>query len=65
LLTQSFGESFAKQVTDAHEVRQEAIAGSDSYKDYQNNDMGRQYAIKGIPEQELASLVKSDPLVRR
>jgi hypothetical protein len=65
LLTKSFGAEFARQVTNAHEKTQVGAPGSDSFRDFHNNDVGRRFAREGVPEAALAARVKTDPRVRR
>ncbi len=66
LLTNEFGPEFAEIVTDAHEVgatyESSALA---SKVDYHNNAVGRRYAVSGIKEKELLTLVQTDPLVMK
>jgi hypothetical protein len=66
LLTNEFGPEFAEVVTDAHEV--DATYESSvlaSKMDYHNNAVGRRYAASGIAEEELSTLVQTDPLVMK
>lgn len=74
LLTKAFGEAFAKEVADAHElVSDSEEAGiKDSRdkraareQDYNNNAMGREYAVKGYPESMILKLVMTDRSIVR
>ncbi len=64
LLTREFDAQFAKRITDAHET----IPGNtpDERKmDYHNNEMGRQFAERGIARQQIMFKVMYDPQVIR
>ncbi|HBB17669.1 MAG TPA: hypothetical protein DCZ97_11995 [Syntrophus sp. (in: bacteria)] len=74
LLAKTFGEAFAKEVTDAHEVfedeakmSKEAIENMniESYQDLNNNAVGRSYAKMEYPESDILKLVLTDPAVIR
>ena len=71
LLTKAFGEDFAKQVTDAHELTTEAEGMKDPraaayhVQDYNNNEIGRRYATLGYAESNILSLVMTNPKVIR
>ncbi len=69
LLAKTFGEAFAKEVTDAHEVfadmgkmSKEEIETMyiDSYQDLHNNAIGRYYAKMGYPESGFLERVLTD-----
>lgn len=62
-LTKAFGEEFAKLVTDAHEKGDYSDSTSEHEMDYNNNALGREYALKGVEEKELELLVFKDPRV--
>jgi len=65
LLTKEFGEEFAKAVTDAHEEGLTGNTEAESQMDYKNNEVGREYALKGINESVIIDLVRNDLLVIR
>ncbi len=72
LLTKTYGEEFAKQVTDAHEAyadEEEMSKPLDfsvaSYQDLVNNGVGRQYALKNYKESEILQRVMTDPAIIR
>jgi hypothetical protein len=66
LLTNEFGPEFAEVVTDAHEVDATYESSVLASKiDYHNNAVGRRYAASGIAEEELSTLVQTDPLVMK
>jgi len=66
LLTKAYGEAFAKQVTDAHEIGNvEGETTKDQSMDYNNNAVGRRYALGGIPEADVLGGVVKDPEVVR
>lgn len=61
-LTREFGAQFAKKVTDAHEIgdQDEDNTEADHLMDYHNNAIGVQYALKGVQENKILSLIKTD-----
>ena len=61
LLTNEFNESFAKEVTDAHEIGAESNSEFDHKMDYNNNALGRKYALSGIKEAGVQQKVLTDP----
>jgi len=64
LLTREFGETFAEQVTDAHEIGATYESGIPSRNmDLANNAVGRRYARLGLEESELPGRVLNDPAV--
>lgn len=74
LLAKTFGEAFAKEVTDAHEVFVDAQKLSkeeietmsiDSYQDLRNNAIGRGYAKMEYPESAILERVLTDKAVIR
>ena len=74
LLAKTFGEAFAKEVTDAHEVyayeekmSKEEIqnVNIDSYQDLHNNAVGRDYAKMEYPESGILERVLTDQAVIR
>lgn len=66
LLTKEFGPEFARQVTDAHEVGAVKYnAEADHRMDYNNNEVGRNYAKKGYAEGLILQMVRTDPQVIR
>lgn len=58
LLTRQYGEVFAKQVTDAHEVTDYE---GDRDIDLRNNQVGRSYALEGMPEKRILERLLTDP----
>lgn len=65
LLTKRFDHSFARSITDAHEAETDLRHTEDSLMDYQNNAVGRRYALEKVSEDEIISLIKTDPRVIR
>jgi hypothetical protein len=74
LLVKAYGEAFAKEVADAHEVHadqekmsKEAILNLniESYQDLHNNAAGRRYAKMGYPESGILRYVLNDDAVIR
>lgn len=65
LLTRSFGPDFAKQVTDAHEEGDSSETEADHQMDFNNNAVGRGYALSGIAESSILERVKTDPKIVR
>ena len=63
VLTNEFGEEFAKLVTDAHEIGAESNSEFDHKMDYNNNAIGRKYALTGVKEADIAQKVQTDPNV--
>ena len=62
LLTQKFGKEFAEMVTDAHEVLPTNTA-AERRMDFHNNQIGRQYALRGETRNRILWLVNNDPRV--
>jgi hypothetical protein len=61
LLTREFGAEFAQVVTDAHEIGATYEKGEANRRmDLANNAVGRDYALAGIEESEIARRVISD-----
>lgn len=66
LLTKQFGEELAKQATDAHEIGSiKRNTEAEHRMDYQNNMVGRDYARRGIAEDQILELVMTDTQVVR
>lgn len=65
LLTNEFNEQFAKEVTDAHEIGAESNSEFDHKMDYNNNALGRKYALAGIKEAGVQQKVLTDPNIIR
>jgi hypothetical protein len=65
LLMRRFGEDFAEQVTDAHEVGDPAESAAEHKMDYHNNAIGRAYARAGHPELSIMTRVMIDRQVMR
>ncbi|HTL47728.1 MAG TPA: hypothetical protein VL688_06660 [Verrucomicrobiae bacterium] len=63
LLTREYGPDFAKVVTDAHENGSATNTAADHKMDFNNNIVGRRYALSGIPESGLLSRMLQDPSV--
>jgi hypothetical protein len=64
MLTKQFGPEFAKQVTDAHEIGSVTHnTEADHRMDYNNNEVGREYAKKGYAEGQILQMVLTDPQV--
>ena len=64
LLTRAFDEPFAQQVTDAHEILPTNTA-AERRMDYINNLIGREYARRGVTQNQILYLVHNDPQVVR
>ncbi|OGW87330.1 MAG: hypothetical protein A3C35_08600 [Omnitrophica bacterium RIFCSPHIGHO2_02_FULL_46_11] len=60
LLTKAYGPDFAERVTDAHEVGDSKEGEADHKMDYNNNAVGRRYALAGYSEPSLLDRVMSD-----
>jgi len=65
LLTKAYGEAFAKEVTDAHDIEDERESEKERQMDLMNNDAGRHYAKAGYEESSLEKRVLSDRRVIR
>jgi hypothetical protein len=74
LLAKTFGEAFAKEVADAHEIfaEQQKLSKEeietmniDSYQDLQNNVIGRHYAKMEYPETGILERILADQAVIR
>ena len=63
VITNEFGDSFAKKVTDAHEIGAESNSAFDHKMDYNNNAIGRKYARTGVKEADIQNRVLNDPNV--
>lgn len=72
LLTKTYGEGFAREAGDAHEseVDSEEVRKKGKkkikaaqYQDFNNNAVGRSYALKGYPESNILHLVMNDPAI--
>jgi hypothetical protein len=62
LLTDEFGEEFAKKVTDAHEMGDPDLGKeADHAMDYNNNAIGRRYAKAGYTESSILQRLLNDP----
>jgi hypothetical protein len=70
-LAREYGADFAKEVTDAHEITEDAEERHDPKaelnrrQDLNNNEVGRKYAALGYSESKILSLVMTDPEVIR
>jgi hypothetical protein len=64
LLTRQFDADFAQKVTDAHEILP-TNTRDERRMDFINNRIGRGYALSGIPQDRILSLVINDPQVVR
>jgi hypothetical protein len=67
LLTQAYGEAFAKELTDAHEAGENKTQDreEDHLMDLSNNAIGREFAKSGFSEGSLTWRTASDPRVIR
>ncbi|HXV27520.1 MAG TPA: hypothetical protein VD913_01000 [bacterium] len=66
LLTKEFGAEFAQEVTDAHEIGDvEGEKAADHKMDYNNNAVGRLYALADYSEASILDRVLTDPEVIR
>jgi len=65
LLTQAYGPDFAKQVTDAHEIGDSTNTEADHQMDYNNNAIGRQYALDNVKKHEILRRLLNDKNVIR
>lgn len=65
LLTREFGEDFAKEVTDSHEQGARTNTQADHLMDYQNNLIGRRYAVQKVPREEVLERMMRDSGVIR
>ena len=66
LLTKEFGPEFAKQMTDAHEIGAVKFnTEADHRMDYNNNQVGRNYAEAGYAADAILQMVRTDPHVIR
>ncbi len=66
LLTREFGEAFAQEVTNAHEVDPVIASTQAQHKmDFNNNAIGRRYARLGYEEATILSRLLKDPAVIR
>ena len=65
LLTNEFDEAFAKKVTDAHEIGAASNSEFDHKMDYNNNALGRKYALMGLKEPAIQQKVLTDPEIIR
>ncbi|MBF0216605.1 MAG: hypothetical protein HQL30_06380 [Candidatus Omnitrophica bacterium] len=59
LLTNAYGQDFARMVTDAHESNEGSEL--DHEMDQKNNELGREYAARGYQEYELLDKLSKDP----
>ena len=64
-LTKSYGEAFAKVVTDAHEIGDYGESEAAHQQAYNNNAIGRRYASAGYEESSILERVKHDPKIIR
>lgn len=65
LLTKSFGPDFAKMVTDAHEIGDKTNTEAEHRMDYNNNAIGREYAMNNYKENEILHRLLNDRRVIR
>lgn len=66
LLTRKFGEEFAKRVTDAHEKGDFTDTDAEHDMDYDNNAIGREYALSGYKKEQLCvKLFKDRRIIRQ
>ncbi len=64
-LARTFGDEFAREVTDAHEAGATANTPAEHRQDYANNDIGRRYAVAKKSENQVLQLLKTDPMIVR
>lgn len=66
LLTREYGPEFAQVVTDAHEIGATYEKGEAARQmDLQNNAVGRDYALAGVPEEDVERRFQADVRVMR
>lgn len=65
LLTKAYGPEFAEQVTDAHEIGDASNTEAQHAMDYNNNAIGREYALRNIRRQNILMQMLNDPRVIR
>ena len=65
LLTKEFGPEFAKRVTDAHEEGDFSNTEAEHQMDYNNNAIGRQYALNNYKKDTILRRLLNDPNVVR
>jgi hypothetical protein len=63
LLTKAFGPDFAREVTDAHECGLTDNTEAEHRMDYNNNRIGREYALSGYKREEILSRLRQDTAV--
>ena len=64
-LTQAYGEAFAQEATNAHEIGDRLNSAAESDKDRHHNMLGIEYAKRKLSEEEVEKLIFSDPRVIR
>ena len=65
LLAQEYGPVFAKQITDAHEQGDDTNTKAEHQMDYNNNEVGRNYALKQYKRHEILNRLLNDPNIIR
>ena len=65
LLTMEYGPQFAKKITDAHEKGDSTNSEADHKMDYNNNAIGRAYALKQYKKEHILTILLRDPKVIR
>ncbi len=65
LLAEEYGPVFAKQITDAHEQGDDTNTKAEHRMDYNNNEVGRSYALKQYKRHEILTYLLLDPNVIR
>lgn len=65
LLTKKYGPNFAQKVTDAHEEGDLSNTDAEHEMDYNNNAIGREYALKKYKKTEILSRMLNDTRVIR
>ncbi len=63
LLAKEYDPAFSKEVTDAHEEGARKNTEADHIMDYQNNVVGRRYALEGVSESDVLARMLKDPSV--
>jgi len=65
LLTREYGPIFSKEITDAHEEGDDTNTQADHRMDYNNNEVGRNYALEQYKQNEILNRLLNDPNVIR
>jgi uncharacterized protein DUF6973 len=65
LLTRKYGPVFSKKITDAHEQGDDTNTETEHRMDYNNNEVGRKYALKQYKRNEILDRLLNDPHIIR